>query len=530
MRCFNCMEEFSEDIEYCPYCGKKPMEDNPPHRLAVGTVLNNRYLVGATIGEGGFGITYVGYDQSLNLKVAIKEYFPSGIATRNHTVSDKVTLNITEQTEYFQDGKERFMNEARNIARFASEDGIVDVRDYFTANDTAYIVMEYLDGIDLSKYLQQNGIINPSDAFELMMPLMRTLSKMHKEGVIHRDIAPDNIMRLNNGKLKLMDFGSARHFLGDEIKTMSVLLKQGYSPVEQYSSRLAQGPWTDVYSLCATIYKCITGVTPVSSLDRSIQDDLKKPSELGIDIPPALEAVLMKGLAVNPSERLQNTDELMHAVEATYMGVSPVDSSQVNKSPKPQDDDSYKTVFADGALPSDNGSAKANGRDAYPPINNNFSEIVQKPRNKNIVPIAVISAVVVCVLVAGIILLVNGMKGQPTNEPDKSSAITGETSTIIAEAETTSITEEIETTAPAYTTESLLYHKVDFINYDGSIISSQQVLDGKAATPPANPTKPSDAYYDYVFKSWGLDYSCVQSDMTIAPIYEPQLKPEYKQN
>ena len=316
MRCSNCMKELTvENAVFCPYCGKNPKEQNALHRLSAGTVLHDRYLVGATLGEGGFGITYVGFDTTLQMKVALKEYYPSGIATRVNTVSNTVSVGVEKQKNIFDSGKDSFLNEARSVAQFSKERGIVDVRDFFTENNTAYIVMEFLDGVNLNEYIYKNGVIEAKQTFEMMLPLMRSLEKMHKQNVIHRDISPDNIMYQYDGTLKLMDFGAARHFSQDESKSLSVVLKPGYAPYEQYSRKGKQGPWTDVYALCATIYKCITGETPPDSLDRAIEDDLKKPSELGVSIPEILENALMKGLAVHSQNRLQSMDELISAVE-----------------------------------------------------------------------------------------------------------------------------------------------------------------------------------------------------------------------
>ena len=310
MRCFNCMNELKKDSKYCPYCGRETRMSNPPHHLAAGTLLNNRYLIGNTIGEGGFGITYVGLDTNIDLKIAIKEYFPSGYATRFSAYSNEVTITHKGENDFFIHGKERFLNEAKNIAKFHNESGIVDVRDYFTGNNTAYIVMEYLEGETLAKTIHDNGVFAPEELFRLMLPLMGSLKKMHAKDIIHRDISPDNIMYMNSGGLKLMDFGSARHFSADESKTMSILLKPGYAPYEQYSRKGNQGPWTDVYGLCATIYKCITGVTPPDSLDRLRSDTLKKPSELGVRISPALENALLYGMEIYPSNRCQSMSEL----------------------------------------------------------------------------------------------------------------------------------------------------------------------------------------------------------------------------
>lgn len=169
--------------------------------------------------------------------------------------------------------------------------------------------MEYLDGITLKEYLRQNGVMFPWDVQELMAPLIRSLDAVHKSGLIHRDISPDNIMLLVNGKVKLMDFGAARDYTEAGEKSLSIVLKHGYAPEEQYRSHGFQGPWTDIYALCATMYKCITGVTPVESIQRIIDDTVAPPSAMGISVPSGMEYALMKGLSVSQKDRYQNLDE-----------------------------------------------------------------------------------------------------------------------------------------------------------------------------------------------------------------------------
>lgn len=312
MYCYHCMNN-KGNLPVCPVCHKENDRQPAAHHLRPGTVLNKKYLVGYAIGEGGFGITYIGRDTTLDVRVAIKEFYPSGYTNRNSFKESSVSVGSEKQRAFFEKGKERFLFEARNVAKFSSEKGIVDVRDYFEANGTAYIIMEYLDGIDLNRYLNTYGTIPAEKAFDLMLPVMRSLEKINAAGIIHRDISPDNIMYLKDGTLKLMDFGSARHFTNEE-KEMSILLKQGYAPEEQYRKNGNQGPWTDVYGMCATIYRCITGKVPEDGLDRIHVDNLKPPSQLGVKISPALENVLMYGLAVFRENRCQNMTELIDLV------------------------------------------------------------------------------------------------------------------------------------------------------------------------------------------------------------------------
>ena len=311
--CYSCMNELT-DGNICHHCLKENTADDIVYRLKAGTILNNKYLVGNCIGEGGFGITYIGRDLTLDMRVAIKEYFPNGYVNRNNTVSQDVTASTESQKEIFYKGKDSFLEEARKIAKFVGEPGIVSVREYFEANGTAYIIMDYLDGVNLASYVRSNGTIPATKIFEVMLPMVRSLKRIHEAGIIHRDISPDNIMYLKSGSLKLMDFGSARYFTNNQ-KGMSVLLKQGYAPEEQYRKNGDQGPWTDVYGLCATMYRCITGVIPVDALDRMRNDTLEPPSKLGVDIPESLEVVLLYGLAVFKENRCQDMDELADLME-----------------------------------------------------------------------------------------------------------------------------------------------------------------------------------------------------------------------
>lgn len=308
--CMHCMSHLQTDGQ-CTVCGHTSTEI-PAHHLMCGTILNKKYLVGEALGEGGFGITYIGRDLTLNMLIAIKEYYPTGYANRSNTVSNDVTLTQGGHSIDYEKDMDRFLGEARALARFCNEPGIVGVRDYFRDNGTAYIVMEYLDGVTLKNYIAKHGPIQPTSLFKMMEPIMRALEDIHKQGLIHRDISPDNIILLKNGQLKLLDFGAAREVAGD--KSISVVLKPGYAPEEQYRSKGRQGPWTDVYAMCATIYKCITGKTPDESIQRVFDDELCPPSKLGIVIGSGQENALMKGLSIKGTDRIQSMDLLRKAL------------------------------------------------------------------------------------------------------------------------------------------------------------------------------------------------------------------------
>lgn len=326
MYCFNCMRE-AEPRGFCPHCGKQNVPDRIPHHLAPGTVLNGKYVVGNSLGEGGFGITYIGLDTSLQMRVAIKEYYPHGNANRDNTQTGSVYTSTDTQSEQFEKGKERFMREAQSVAQFSGAQGVVNIKNYFEENNTAYIIMEYLEGENLLQHITSHGNFSGDEIFRLMLPIMQSLQEIHRKGVIHRDISPDNIIYGTNKTLTLTDFGSARYFSNNDSE-MSVMLKQGYAPEEQYRSNGNQGTWTDVYGLCATIYKCITGVTPQRGLDRAHIDQLKPPSELGADISRPLEAVLMKGLAVYHENRCQDMGELIGLTRTALKGQMPAVSDR----------------------------------------------------------------------------------------------------------------------------------------------------------------------------------------------------------
>ncbi len=312
--CLFCMRPIEEGSEQCPHCGKRQEYNAPEYHLAPGTVIGGKFMIGAALGEGGFGITYVGVDVNLQIRVAVKEYFPNGYANRSSVASTSVSISSSlERQEIYNKGKIRFLDEARTLAKFTDELGVVQVRDFFEANNTAYIVMEFLDGITLKDYVKKNGLLNPAQAVELLAPVMQSLKKVHTENLIHRDISPDNIMVLKD-RVKLLDFGAARSVSAEANKSLSVVLKPGYAPEEQYRTKGNQGPWTDVYAMSATIYKVITGVTPDDSTERLHRDEIKAPSAMGIAIAPAVERALLKGLAVFQENRYQDMEQLLNGL------------------------------------------------------------------------------------------------------------------------------------------------------------------------------------------------------------------------
>ena len=319
--CYSCFREKPDDSPFCPYCGFSAEKEQPFLALPMGTVLRGRYLVGRVLGMGGFGITYLGYDLVLEIKVAVKEYMPSGLATR-HADRHRVVLTGHRKEDY-ENGLRRFLEEARILAKLQGTPNIVSVQDYFKENNTAYFVMEYVDGMSLKSYLaSQGGKIPYDQALTILQPIMEALTRVHALGLTHRDISPDNVSITSNGESKLLDFGAARFSSGDE-QSISVILKHGFAPEEQYSSHGNQGPWTDVYAMGATLYRCITGELPPDSIARVHHDTLKRPSELGIPLPSNMEAAMMKAMAVKAEDRFSSMAAFSQAAIGRTIGPAP---------------------------------------------------------------------------------------------------------------------------------------------------------------------------------------------------------------
>ena len=314
--CYNCFQEKPQGEGPCPYCGfdLRENEEQYPVALKAGTILKQRYLAGRVLGQGGFGITYVAWDTKLQARVAVKEYMPNDICTRQ---GNTVSVAMESKEDEFAYGRERFQEEARTLAKFMGQPNIAGVTDYFDENGTSYFVMDYIEGISFKTYIAgQGGKISPEEALDVMIPVLRALTAVHAEGIIHRDVTPDNIYITKDGNVKLLDFGSARYSLGDKSKSLDVILKVGYAPKEQYIRRGRQGPYTDVYSCAACLYAAITGYLPPESLDRLEKDELVPPSQLGIEIPLYLERAILKGLAVQPEDRFQTAGQFLEAIES----------------------------------------------------------------------------------------------------------------------------------------------------------------------------------------------------------------------
>lgn len=311
--CLNCFWELYPD-RICPNCKKRAVDTSLGHHLPVRSILDKKYLIGNAIGEGGFGITYCAWNLETNKKVAIKEYFPAGNVSRD-VKKFQVITNKGPQRLAFEKGLKRFIDETKVLIRFNNLPGIVAIEDFIIANGTAYIVMEFLEGCSLKDYLKKSGgKISVDRAIKLLTPIMEALIQVHNAGLVHRDISPDNIIITKTGEVKLIDFGAAKS-MNQDGRSLSVILKPGYAPEEQYRRTGVQGPWTDIYALGVTLYRCIMGHVPPESIERMVDDKIINPATReDIDIKDYQAKALMKALAVSAKDRYRDVQTFLNAL------------------------------------------------------------------------------------------------------------------------------------------------------------------------------------------------------------------------
>lgn len=309
--CLSCLQ-IGDQRTGCQACGfDDRVPPASPLHLAPRSILHGQYLLGRVLGQGGFGITYLGWDLNLDQAVALKEYLPTDFASRS-AGQTAVTPYGDDGVANFGYGLEAFEAEARTLAQCYNLPGVVDVLNYFRENGTGYIVMHYLRGRTLREHLRQRGLPLPFDeAVAIMQPLLIALQEVHRLGLVHRDISPDNVYLCDSGRVCLLDFGAARNAVRDRSKSLSVQFKGGYTPEEQYRRQGQQGPWTDIYAAAATMYRALTGQAPPPALDRLQQDQLQPPSRVGVTMPRDAEQALLRALAVHADQRYRTADAFL---------------------------------------------------------------------------------------------------------------------------------------------------------------------------------------------------------------------------
>lgn len=327
--CVQCMRELDTAADVCPYCGgSSRMAEQPAYCLRPFSILKSKYQLGRMLGQGGFGITYIGYDLVLNIRVAIKEYFPMSYVSRDCTISNRLQwTDSLARDNLWKSGCGSFLKEARKMAKLKDIPEVVRVLDTFEENDTAYIVMDFVEGITLKQRVRQNGQLSFEKCASMLRPIMETLACIHKQGIIHRDISPDNIMLENNGHLRLLDLGAAKEITVQNHNTSQLVAKRGFSPLEQYisgSGSAGSGPWTDVYALCATMYYCVTGRTPPDALDRVGKDNLRFENTFFTE---AEADLLREGMALYSQNRIQSIEELLARLDTVRIKTTAVNKA-----------------------------------------------------------------------------------------------------------------------------------------------------------------------------------------------------------
>lgn len=328
--CKYCFSPISSPSGRCPNCQHETDEERPLTYLPLETILNGKYIVGKVLGQGGFGITYLAYDLNLEMPVAIKEYFPTGMLTRSTNRFEVIPM--PHKKELFEQGLNQFLTEARILAQLKNIPNIVGVLNSFREHGTAYYVMDYIQGDSIKDIVKRDGVFRYDNAIRLLLPVIDALEKVHAQGIFHRDISPDNIYITQNGIPKLLDFGAALISADETSIRKESVLKPGFAPKEQYRKNEPQGAWTDVYAMAATLYFMVTGRRPLDSLDRANKDELIYPSQIGAFSPATLDVVLKKALSVEASGRYQTMEEFSGALKAVLEGdVKAVTKTTKNK-------------------------------------------------------------------------------------------------------------------------------------------------------------------------------------------------------
>ena len=602
-RCMGCMREYDEitkegyQVIICPHCGY--LKDTPAkeaYHLPPGTILQGKYIVGRVLGYGGFGVTYVGFDAQLERKIAIKEYLPTNFSTRMPGQT-KLSVYDGENGEQFRAGLSSFVEEAKRLSKLNSLPGTVDIFDSFLQNETGYIVMEYLEGKTVKETLIEKGVFEYATAKIIILKILDTLKEVHKEGIIHRDIAPDNIFLLGGDDVRIIDFCASRYATTLHSKSLSVILKPGYAPEEQYRSRGMQGSWSDVYALAATFYRMITGITPEESMERMMNDELKEPSKIGVKLSQNDENAIMNALLVKASDRTQSAEEFARQLTAddeVSRAVSTIKKYDAGKVPKWARMlaaslcvviVAFALLLITGALDLRSGAfvsalsgeeRLARNETRVPNVigeqvfeagviaseaelllvisNKEFNDkvetdkvMLQTPLSgrvqlKNSALNVVVSGGVETSIEAGVMpdivfrtmeeaiamLEAAGIAYELVYEESDTIARDGVISSSIRSGELVGddatviivISEGSDRQDRAIENAQEVFHRVTFLDWNGTVLSTQNIKNENRAGAPSNPVR-----YGYQFVSWDRDFSTVTSDITVRAVYSKL--PEY---
>lgn len=318
MICYKCMREYTGSV--CNHCGFNPsLYENIPTALLPMTVLHNQYILGIVLGKGGFGITYTGYDNINMRKVAIKEFFPSSVAYRDSKITTAVSVQ-PEIGQIYENGVNKFYIEALTLSRLQDIPAIVGIYDFFYENNTAYIVMEFIDGTAVDQIVLNQGPLDIDITLTIYYPIIQALESVHSAGILHRDISPSNVMLDDKYNARLIDLGSSRAYSHEMSTDLTVILKKGFAPVEQYMRKGRHSPAEDVYAVCASMYYTLTGKVPPAATDRMVFDTLMPISSFGVDVPQNIADIILKGMAIRADDRYSSMFELAEAIDSAVCG------------------------------------------------------------------------------------------------------------------------------------------------------------------------------------------------------------------
>ena len=431
-KCFGCMEEIQGYP--CPHCGFDPRSAGGiEYALPMGTILAGKYLVGRVLGQGGFGITYVGWDIALERKVAIKEYYPSGQVSRNPGSRGLTWYTSVQSQQAKQNGTQMFLKEARKMSKADDIPNVVRVRDLFQENETAYIVMDFVEGETLKARLEKTGPLPWEQAKGIFLPAIQAMEQVHQAGLVHRDISPDNLMLTPDGKVKILDLGAAKDLSVNNGASSMQVAKGGFSPFEQYTQRGSSGPWTDVYAMAATVYYTLTGKLPPVATDRVVEDTISW-DEPGLKVlsAQALEA-LQKAMVISAKNRMQSMEELEKGLYSTAVEPAPTPAPQPVQEARPE--------------PQPEQEAKPAPQPTPEPAPQAQSEPKPKAGEKSGKKLWIAAAAVIAVVLCGALVWANA--GKPADDTDTAAFAATTPTTVPTVAATAAPSTEMPVSIPS---------------------------------------------------------------------------------
>ena len=429
------MEKYDSGVNVCPHCGYDDRTPSDPMYITPGTILHDRYLVGVLIENNGEGASYAGYDMSTECRVLLREYMPISLCTR---VKDKATISVNyNNLAKYKAFMAEYTELNKSLARLRNDSNINPVLDMFAENNTTYTVFEHIEGVKMLDYLKENaGELSWEQVSRLFPPLFTTIGRLHNAGIIHRAISPDTVYMTNKGELRLTGFCIS------PVRTANAGLEyelfKGYAAPEQYSASISsrQGSWTDVYGICALIYRSLTGCMPADSTSRLNHDDLCEPQMLNAHIPQHVSRVIMEGMNLNVRDRIQTITELVTRLfeqppvirNAAPVPEQPVNNGGYNQYPQNAAPDMYQQPMNNVPdmyqQPQYQNNIPPQGYNNYPYPNNGYYEEddyrYEKVNTVDRIKVPIIIAILLMAILMIIIVVIYNILHDPTRDDNTS--------------------------------------------------------------------------------------------------------------